>query len=130
MDSRTSTKTQLLAREGEKRAADYLAGVGYEILAMNFRVGRMEADIVARAPDGKTLVVVEVKTRSSDSAWPEERIDARKQRTLLKIADWIATRNHNRNIVRIDAIAVVIAKPAPPVVTHFEDALRHYTFGR
>ena len=45
---------------GEDRAAAYLEGKGYQILARRFRSRRGEVDIIARK--GEDLVFVEVKT--------------------------------------------------------------------
>jgi putative endonuclease len=50
------------AVEAEAAVVEYLEGLGYSILGCNVRLGRLELDIVAR--DGKTVVVVEVRTRS------------------------------------------------------------------
>lgn len=55
---------------GEDNAAKYIAGLGYLILARNYREGFDEIDIIARRPD-KTLVFCEVKTLSINSNWPE-----------------------------------------------------------
>ena len=42
-----------------------------------------DRDILAVSPDGKTLVVVEVKTRSGEEyQQPEEAVDVRKMRNL------------------------------------------------
>lgn len=50
--------------EGEQAACQWLDQRGYRIEARNWRHGRLEVDIVAR--HGRTLVIVEVKTRRSD----------------------------------------------------------------
>lgn len=53
-----------LGRAGEDRAVAHLTGDGYRIIARNWRCAQGEIDVVAER-DG-TLVVVEVKTRSSE----------------------------------------------------------------
>ncbi|KUP96336.1 YraN family protein [Thermobifida cellulosilytica] len=60
--SRPSNRRQELGRLGEEAAAEYLARTGLRILQRNWRCRDGELDIVAR--QGRTLVVVEVKTRS------------------------------------------------------------------
>lgn len=45
---------------------DYLSARGFEIVATNLRLGRLELDVVAR--DGRVVVVVEVRTRGQ-GAW-------------------------------------------------------------
>lgn len=52
-----------VGRWGEKAAADYLQKQGYRVMARNIRARWGEIDIVALAPDGHTVVVVEVKAR-------------------------------------------------------------------
>jgi putative endonuclease len=84
-----------LGRRGEELAADYLQGVGYQLVAANFKLGvgrdrrgavvQAEIDIVAY--DGPTLCFVEVKTRASDwFAAPEANVDLRKQRQIARAA--------------------------------------------
>lgn len=69
----------------EKRAAEYLSSLGYEILEMNYRCRSGEIDIVAL--DGNYLVFVEVKYRTDTYAgFPEEAVTAKKQRTISRVA--------------------------------------------
>ncbi|MBI3282497.1 YraN family protein [Candidatus Curtissbacteria bacterium] len=60
-----------LGKHGEDIAARYLLKHGYKIIDRNFRIRGGEIDIVAI--EKNTLVVVEVKTRTSLP--PGERID-------------------------------------------------------
>jgi len=72
---------------GEKAAERFLRALGYGIVARNWRSPRDprdEADILARTPDGRTLVVVEVK-RSAGPWDALERVDARKKAVLWRI---------------------------------------------
>ena len=50
----------------ERAVAEYLRARGYEIVAQNLRIGRLELDLVAR--QGRVIAVVEVRTRG-DGAW-------------------------------------------------------------
>ena len=52
-----------VGRRGEDEAAAYLTALGWRILDRNWRCASGEVDIVAL--DGRELVIVEVKTRSS-----------------------------------------------------------------
>ena len=52
-----------LGRYGEDAAVRHLVAAGYDVLARNWRCAAGEIDIVAR--DGRSLVICEVKTRSS-----------------------------------------------------------------
>lgn len=55
---------------GENNAAKFIAGLGYLILARNYKEKFDEIDIIARRPD-KTLIFCEVKTLSINSDWPQ-----------------------------------------------------------
>jgi putative endonuclease len=70
---------------GEDRAAAFLRKEGYRILERNYRCPLGEMDIIAR--EGKTIVFVEVKTRSSDRfGSPQAAIGPQKQRRMTAIA--------------------------------------------
>lgn len=72
-------------RDGEAIAEDYLTGRGYDILDKNYRNRLGEIDIIAL--DGKTLVFIEVKTRTTHSyGLPADAVDARKQNRLGRVA--------------------------------------------
>ena len=80
------TKERLsLGRMGENVAAEILKGAGYRIVERNYRCRGGEVDIVAI--DGKIVVCVEVKTRSSEEYGPPQlAVDWRKQRQLSRAA--------------------------------------------
>ncbi len=62
----------------EEAAASYLTGLGYRIIARNYRCHTAEIDLVAR--EGKYLVFVEVKARSTGiRGYGSESVDQRKQ---------------------------------------------------
>jgi putative endonuclease len=71
-----------LGKAGEKAAADLLRSRGYRVIGAGFLARRGELDLVCRR--GKDLVVVEVKTRTSDAfGTPLEAVGPRKRRSLL-----------------------------------------------
>ncbi|WP_294445589.1 YraN family protein [uncultured Mailhella sp.] len=76
--------------EGEEAAAAMLKGLGWRILARNWRSGHLELDIVAE--DGATLVFVEVKTRAKGGMQrPFEALTAVKKERLVRAAQaWMA----------------------------------------
>lgn len=78
-----------VGRFGEQVAADHLTAAGLVILARNWRCRGGELDIVAT--EGRTLVFVEVKTRSSLAfGAPAEAVDARKAARVRRLAtQWI-----------------------------------------
>ncbi len=80
---------------------------------MKVKIG--EADIVAEAPDRRTIVVVEVKTRSRGSnrsllgeiVAPEASVHQTKRRKLRAIARILVNANGWRDRpVRIDVVAI------------------------
>ena len=67
---------------GEEQARRFLQDTGYNILATNYRSSYGEVDIVAL--DGKELVFVEVRTRSSRNfGTPEESLSKAKVKRLV-----------------------------------------------
>ena len=79
-------KRKELGQKGEETAALYLRRKGYKIIEQNYRYSRLgEIDLIAQ--EGKDLVFVEVKTRSSLSfAEPEEAVNYQKQKRIIKLA--------------------------------------------
>ncbi|MSQ91259.1 MAG: YraN family protein [Phycisphaerales bacterium] len=112
-----------LARRGEDAAREFLVSRGYEFCAQNLRLGSDEADLVMRAPDGATIVVVEVKTRSCPNARPEERVDAPKARSLVRLARSLEQRSNRRCSLRIDVIAINLPPGAEPSIHWFQNAI-------
>jgi putative endonuclease len=74
-----------LGKKGEDIAADFLTRRNMIILDRNWRFGRTELDIVVM--DGKTMVFVEVKTRSDDiHERPEDAVNPRKRQRITRTA--------------------------------------------
>ncbi len=96
-----------LGKMGEKKAADYLERKGYTIIEQNFKCRIGELDIIAM--DGKTLVAIEVKTRSNLSyGLPCESITAEKKRHVLRTFSFYTTVNRIRGLdMRIDVIEIL-----------------------
>jgi putative endonuclease len=94
---------------GESEAENYLRDIGYKILERNYRSGNQEADIIAM--DGDTLVIVEVKTRTSERwGMPEEFVNEQKERYLVRLAEKYMDDNDMVNEMRLDIISVVPGK--------------------
>lgn len=80
-----SNKNLIFGKNGEKRAASFLKGKGYKILAQNYRSPFGEIDIIAK--DNDTFCFVEVKSRSSKGfGLPQEAITKSKQKHMSKAA--------------------------------------------
>lgn len=118
-----------LGPAGERLAARRLRRAGLRILARNVRRPYGEIDLVALAPDRRTIVFVEVKTRAVDGSAPapppEAAITARKRATLLRLAhDVSRRRGWAGRPLRIDVVAIDWPASGPPIIRHHEDAIR------
>lgn len=97
-----------VAKEGEDLASKFLQNKGYKILERNFRKGYGELDIIAIEQRTKTLVFIEVKTRTnSDFGSPFEAITPWKLKSIIKTAQFYKLTHKNLpESLRIDAISV------------------------
>ncbi len=100
---------------GEDAAAAWYEAHGYQIVVRNWRVKAGEIDIVARI--GKTLVICEVKTRSSNAfGLPVEAITRTKQLRLRKLAGlFLSDQPQSGCSVRFDVASVTPGAHAPNV---------------
>jgi putative endonuclease len=93
MDGSTGSPTRTAAQQAGDAAESLvlvrLLAAGWTVLARNVHVGRHELDLVAVDPGPpRSLVVVEVRWRSSRGfGLPEETVDRRK-RTRLRMATY------------------------------------------
>jgi putative endonuclease len=110
-----------LGQAGEHAAAEYLTGLGFEVLARGYRHGRAEVDLVMRQGTA-LLLFVEVKTRSGSQYGPPETFVSERKKELFRLAathlqeelDW-------RGDIRFDIIALTQLQNGFRV-EHFEDA--------
>lgn len=91
---------------GENVAVAHLVAAGLTILDRNWRCEIGEIDIVAR--DGSTLVVCEVKTRSSNRfGVPLEGVTPRKAARLRRLAArWLLDQSVRPDAVRPDEVRI------------------------
>ena len=110
-----------IGREGEEAARQYLEGLGYRVLHINWRYGHYELDIVARLPD--LLVVVEVKTRDRHRILePEDAVDAAKIRRTVAAADAYVQTFDIDLPVRFDILSLIKRSDGSYRIEHIEDA--------
>ena len=112
-----------LGRRGEDAAARFLKRLGYKILDRGRRLAAGELDLVAL--DGRTIVFVEVKTRTSaDAGHPAEAVDEVKQRKLTRLAVTFLKRHGLLEFpARFDVVAITWPdKGGRPVIEHFKNA--------
>lgn len=119
---------------GEREAERALKTKGYAIIGRNVVTRAGEADLVCRDPDGRTMVVVEVKSRvvreEGGVYRPEVAIDRAKRRRLIGIARLLRAANgwHDR-AMRVDAVAVERIDERV-VIRHHEGVARIPSGGR
>jgi putative endonuclease len=95
-----------LGKHGEQVAVDYLLAHDMQILDRNWRCPDGEIDVVAR--EGRTLVIVEVKTRSGRTHGTAfEAVTEAKVARLRRLAGrWLGEQGEGFDAVRIDVIAL------------------------
>ncbi len=103
---------------GEQFAAGYLKKKGYKILERNYKNSIGEIDIIARQK--KTIVFVEVKTRSSlQFGNPSEAVNFHKQHKIRQVAQCYIIQKHLEDSdYRFDVIEVILEDDD---INHIED---------
>jgi putative endonuclease len=109
-------------RRAEDLAHRYLRGLGFRVVARNYRPrgGAGEIDLVCW--DRETLVFVEVKSRGSEEyGSPDRAIDQAKRDTLVSSAREYARRaDVPWSRIRFDVVNVISSRPAS--VSHIKAA--------
>jgi len=112
---------QVLGKEGERIAEQYLKEKGYKLIERNYRCAAGEVDLIVL--DRRVIVFVEVKTRSGHGfGTPLEAVQPRKQRSMMLAAQFFLSQKklHQRD-ARFDVVG--ISWPArEPVIEHVENA--------
>jgi len=108
-----------LGRFGEDLAAQHLREAGFVVLERNWRCAAGEIDILAR--DGDTLVVCEVKTRTTTAfGAPIEAVTPEKVERLRRLAfRWTGERGIRPARIRIDVVGVLRPRSGPTTLEHF-----------
>ena len=111
-----------LGRRGEDAAARYLRKLGYVIVARGHRDNIGELDLVA--VDGRTVVFIEVKTRTThDAGHPADAVDEAKQRRLTRLAlSYMKRHDLLECQARFDVVAVTWPGRGRPTIEHFKNA--------
>ena len=121
-----------VGQRGERAAAAHLRRHGYRILHRNLRNRYGEVDLLAEAPDRRTICVTEVKAREiignpAAAPRPEVHVNRHKQRKLVALAVQLvrAYRLADRP-VRFDVVGVDLPRGAPPIVRHHPGAFESH----
>jgi putative endonuclease len=117
----TMTRVQLGAM-GEALAVDRLTRMGLRILARNWRCRYGELDVIASDEATRTVVFVEVKSRTGDGyGGLPYAVTPRKVRRLRRLAGlWLAGQDERWAALRIDVIGVRIGRRRTPEITHVQ----------
>jgi putative endonuclease len=117
-----------LGKLGEELAARHLTASGLVVLDRNWRCARGEIDVIA--VDGRALVFVEVKTRTSVAFGdPAEAVTpAKAARLRLLAAQWLADRRAVADLppwreLRFDVVCVLCPRDGTATVRHIRAAL-------
>lgn len=109
-------------RRAEALVEAHLVAKGYEIVARNCRVGRLELDIIARR--GSLLAIVEVRSRSNPK-WgsPALSVTKAKRRRIVDAAmRWIKDNRPGTRQLRFDVAAVTFHPDRDPDLKYYDRA--------
>lgn len=111
-----------LGARGEQIAARELMGLGWSVLARNWRPrpgrGTVRGEIDIVAVEGDELVIVEVKTRSTSAFGGAVAAVTRSKLARLRrlAAAWLASQDQRFAGVRIDVVCIDIGRDGRPQV--------------
>ena len=109
-----------LGKRGEQLAKKMLVDKGYTIIETNWRYDKDEIDIVDK--DGDELVIVEVKTRSTDFyGFPEDAVDLQKEGFLIRATEAYLEENDLDLDTRFDIVSIILNKKETKIY-HIVDA--------
>lgn len=113
-----------LGASGEELATEFLTKKGYTILEKNWRYQKSEIDIIAKK--NKTLIVIEVKTRTTNYfGEPQIFINKNKIQRLVIATNAYVTHNHLDINVRFDIIAI-ISKKDKITIKHLKNGFLYF----
>ena len=108
-----------LGKIGEDRAVAYLQQHGYLVLERNWRVRRLEVDIICMKSG--LLIIVEVKTRNTIDIRPEELVNYKKRNHLRRAANAYIKAKNIQAEVRFDLILICEEKQE---MEHIKEAIQ------
>lgn len=119
--TRKESRAAIGAR-GEQLAVDYLSQLGLRVIARNWRCRYGELDVIAADDIVRTVVFVEVKTRTGEQyGGVEQAVTPIKVRRLRRLAGlWLAQQHGSWASVRIDVVAIRIGRRCTPEITHIQ----------
>ena len=103
MDKLKKIEANELGKFAEDIAADEYIKEGYAILERNWRLGKIEIDLIARKEN--IIVFIEVKARKGDYMKAEEAMTSDKMRRMIRAADSYLRQQIGDCIYRFDLVA-------------------------
>ena len=113
-----------LGKKGEQLAVNYLINKGYKIVERNWRFQKAEIDIIATKD--KTLISVEVKTRSTnDFGSPQDFVNKKKIKLMVSAMNEYILNKDLDTELRFDIIAITKDKSNFDI-EHFKDPFLYF----
>ena len=110
----------LLGKAGEHEAVEFLVRQGLTVRETNWRMGKLEIDIIAQEP-GMVLHIVEVKTRSTDEYFdPMRSITRAKKQHMVNSASAYINYYQLQCEVQYDVI-ILIGSPGNFKLEYYPD---------
>ncbi|MBI5793739.1 YraN family protein [Candidatus Uhrbacteria bacterium] len=110
---------RIFGNQGEDAAATFLENKGYAVTHRQYKNTYGEIDLICQ--DGKEIVFVEVKSRHSDLADPEDSVTQSKVGHLVRTAqEYLDQRGMGEVPWRIDVVAIEYDR-GEPQMRHIED---------
>ncbi len=98
----------------------YLLGIGYTIIAQNWRYTHFEVDLIAVKDD--VLHFVEIKTRRSKKfGMPEEKVGRKKIQNLVNAAEQYLYLNPQWKRIQFNILSILLLKDEPVDYFMIED---------
>lgn len=120
----TTVTTKEQGNRGEEIAIEYLRQRHYHILEHQWHHLHYELDIIAEDVETSEIVIVEVKTRTSDAYGnPEDAVTTKKIRRIVSATDFYLRRYNIELPYRFDIISIIINdKDGKYKLNHIKDA--------
>lgn len=116
---RKKAEALIRGKQAEELAVAYLRKLCYEILEINWRIGKKEVDIIARWKC--QLIFIEVKSRKWEhSGFPEAAVNEKKIKNLTYAAGRYAEEIAFTGELRFDIISITFYPKVQ--IYHIEDA--------
>lgn len=106
-------------QETEQLAAEYFIREGYTVRERNWRMGKLEIDLILERD--RTLIFVEVKARQRGNQDPVDAVDRRKRQRVINAADVYLRRQTMLYEYRFDIVTFTGTRDDYEM-THYADA--------